>query len=274
VIIEADFIKYRQRIDHFLAAYLPPADPTKPLHQAMHYAVIEGGKRLRPLLVYLLGEVLEIPLEKLDQAACAIEFLHAYSLIHDDLPIMDNDDWRRNRPSCHKVFGDAIALLAGNALQVLSFEVLLKAPLNPSQILVMVGMLVKAAGLHGIVGGQAMEFSGSASISDTTLEIIYRLKTGSLFRAALELTGVIANVPVQILSLFAQIGDLLGQIYQLQDDICDNTADSFLGLPATKKAYFQGQLRFAVENTEALLPALAKRGFLPLLRQLFVDSID
>lgn len=270
MIVETEFTRCQQRVDGFLASYLPPADPDKPLHEAIRYSVLAGGKRLRPLLIYKVGETLEVPLEKLDQAACAVELIHAYSLIHDDLPIMDNDDWRRNKPSCHKLFGSAIALLAGDALQALAFEVLLKSSLDPARILAMINVLAKAAGLYGMVGGQAMEFSDVLTpIDDRHMEKIYKLKTGSLFRAALELAGIIANVSGQALSLFAQIGGLLGQLYQLHDDMCDNDVAYAQHLAQTKKLAFQYQLITELEHLETLLPSFSKEEFMHLLTHLF-----
>ena len=136
--VETDLIKYQQRVNQLLTHYLlDPAPLSEPLHDAMRYAVLNGGKRLRPLLVYTLGTALGSSLESLDQVACALELIHAYSLIHDDLPSMDNDDWRRGKPSCHKKFGDSMALLAGDSLQALAFDVLLKAPLSPEKLIKM-----------------------------------------------------------------------------------------------------------------------------------------
>jgi geranylgeranyl pyrophosphate synthase len=125
------FQAYQQRIHDALLAQLPPVhEPPELLHKAMHYAVFNGGKRLRPLLVYAIGDAFNVNLDKLDLPACAVEFIHSYSLIHDDLPAMDNDDWRRGKPSCHKAFDEATAILAGDALQTLAFETLSCLPKN------------------------------------------------------------------------------------------------------------------------------------------------
>ena len=271
MIIEADFAKYQQRINHFLADYLPAAEPCVPLHAAMRYSVLGGGKRLRPLLVYSLGEALGLPLLKLDQAACAVELIHAYSLIHDDLPAMDNDDWRRGEPSCHKKFGEAIAVLAGDALQALAFEVLLQAPLEPLQTLAMVRALTRAAGVSGMVGGQAMEFSKLAMNSEI-LEIIYRLKTGSLFSASLELVGIAANVSSEALVALAQLGNAIGQCYQLQDDICDNENGSE-GITIDVKRGFRHLLLASLDDLEVLLPTFSKQQFMCLLSYLFPEKV-
>jgi farnesyl diphosphate synthase len=271
VAIKLNFGAYQRRINQFLADYLPIADPAMPLHEAMRYSVLSEGKRLRPLLVYGLGEILGAPLEKLDQAACSVELIHAYSLIHDDLPNMDNDDWRRGKPSCHKAFGEAIALLAGDALQALAFEVLLKTSLAPLQVLSMVRVLASAVGVSGMVGGQAMEFSGSLTMSSLArLELIYRLKTGSLFSAALEMAGLAANVSPDALLALAQVGNAIGQNYQLQDDICDNEAKR---VTIAEKKHFQSLLVTSLANLEALLPTFSKQGFLCLLTNLFTEEV-
>ena len=270
MIIEADFLKCQQRINRFLADYLPNSDSNL-LHKAMCYSVLEGGKRLRPLLVYSLGEALGLPLERLDHAACSVELIHAYSLIHDDLPMMDNDDCRRGKPSCHKKFGEAIALLAGDALQVLAFEVLLQAPLEPTQILQMLKALTKATGSSGMAGGQALEFSGLVTpLSRATLEAIYRLKTGSLFRASLELVGITANSPSEVLLSLGRLGDAIGLVYQLQDDACDNEIP-FQDLMEGKND-FQHRLTASLDDLEALLPTFSSGYFMRLFSTLLFPS--
>lgn len=270
--IKLDFVRYLHRINQLLADYLPIADPAIPLHEAMRYSVLPEGKRLRPLLVYGLGEILGTALEKLDQAACSVELIHAYSLIHDDLPSMDNDDWRRGKPSCHKAFGEAIALLAGDALQALAFEVLLETSLAPLQVLKMVRVLASAVGANGMVGGQAMEFSGLSAMSGPAkLELIYRLKTGSLFCVALELAGIAANVSQDALLALAQVGNAIGQNYQLQDDICDNEATKRVTIVEKKR--FQSLLATSLADLEGLLPTFPKQDFLCLLKNLFPETV-
>lgn len=264
--------KYQQRINQFLAEYLSSSVLSEPLYEAMRYSVLSGGKRLRPLLVYLLGEALGLPLERLDQSACAVELIHAYSLIHDDLPMMDNDDWRRGKPSCHKVFGEAIALLAGDALQALAFEILLKAPLPSSKILAMISSLAKSAGPNGMVGGQAMEFSGLARpLHREKLEVIYRLKTGSLFSASLELAGIVADLSSDALAVLTRLGHAIGLIYQLQDDISDNATET-RDLIASKND-FQDYLFASLENLQQVLPHFLKGQFTCHLNHLFSDQL-
>ncbi|BBB15827.1 farnesyl-diphosphate synthase [Candidatus Rickettsiella viridis] len=264
--------KYQQRINRFLAEYLSSSVLSEPLCEAMRYSVLNGGKRLRPLLVYLLGEALGLPPEKLDQSACAVELIHAYSLIHDDLPMMDNDDWRRGKPSCHKVFGEAIALLAGDALQTLAFEVLLKAPLPPSKILTMISVLARAAGPSGMVGGQAMEFSGLARpLHREKLEVIYRLKTGALFSVSLELAGIVADVSSDALAVLMHVGQAIGLGYQLQDDISDNAVET-QSLIASKNG-FQDYLFASLENLQQVLPCFPNEQFTCRLSHLFSEQL-
>lgn len=252
---EADLIKYQQRVNQLLTRYLlDPAPLSEPLHDTMRYAVLNGGKRLRPLLVYTLGTALGSSLEGLDQAACALEFIHAYSLIHDDLPSMDNDDWRRGKPSCHKKFGESMALLAGDALQTLAFDVLLKAPLSPEKIIKMLNVLVKAAGPWGMVAGQAMEFSSVSSTDKSRVETIHTLKTGTLFAAALELAGIVADLSKEQLLTLAQIGNRLGLVYQLQDDVFDNECRRYWKDPLIRETYLQGLVEKISKDLASIFP--------------------
>ncbi|MFZ0219055.1 MAG: polyprenyl synthetase family protein [Candidatus Aquirickettsiella sp.] len=226
--IGPEFISYQERINQFLAHCLSNPPPlSRRLYEAMSYAVLNGGKRLRPLFVYTLGTALGLPLQDLDHAACAIELIHAYSLIHDDLPSMDNDDWRRGKPSCHKQFGEAIALLAGDSLQTLAFDVLLKAPLDAVKIVKMLNVMVKAAGSWGMVAGQAMEFSGSDCLEKSNSEDIHSLKTGALFVAAFQLPAIIADLPAATLLTLKKVGNSIGLAFQIQDDVCDNENINF-----------------------------------------------
>lgn len=273
MIVEPDFIKYQERVDQLLTHYLlDPVPLSKPLHDTMCYAVLNGGKRLRPLLVYTLGAALGASLESLDQAACALELIHAYSLIHDDLPSMDNDDWRRGKPSCHKKFGESMALLAGDSLQTLAFDVLLKAPLSSEKIVKMLNILVKAAGPWGMVAGQAMEFSSGASSADkSSVETIHALKTGTLFAASLELPGVVADLSKEQLLTLSQIGNRLGLVYQLQDDICDNECSRYWQDPIIRETYQKGLVDHILKDLasiSALFPS-SNKAFNLLLKTMF-----
>lgn len=182
------------------------------LAEAMHYAVLNGGKRLRPLLVYAAGETMGASLDQLDAAAAAVEFIHAYSLVHDDLPAMDNDDFRRGQPTCHKVYGEAMAILVGDALQALAFEVLAKDNAN------LVAVLAKASGAQGMVGGQALEFSSDQL---PQLETIQWLKTGALIKASVQLGALIAHANQMQAQQLNDYANCLGLAYQIQDDIQD-----------------------------------------------------
>ncbi|TLY47055.1 MAG: hypothetical protein E6K54_07395 [Gammaproteobacteria bacterium] len=225
---ETEFVSYQERLNRLLANFLSNPPPvSKPLYDAMYYAVLNGGKRLRPLFIYTLGTALGLGLQDLDHAACAIELIHAYSLIHDDLPSMDNDDWRRGKPSCHKQFGETMALLAGDALQTLAFDVLLKAPVSSAKIVKMLSVLAKAAGPWGMVAGQAMDFSDSAYLGKSGAENIHSLKTGALFVAVFQLPAIVADVPEKNLLILKKVGNTIGLAFQIQDDVCDNENTDF-----------------------------------------------
>lgn len=211
------FLQHCQnRITAALKKHLPsPSQIPQRLHRAMHYAVFNGGKRLRPLLVYATGNALEAPLENLDPIAVAVEFMHCYSLVHDDLPSMDNDDWRRGQPTCHKAFNEATAILVGDALQTLAFSCLPSIP--------MLKVLSKASGSYGMAGGQDLDLEAEGKKLDLIgLEYMHRLKTGALIEASIELAAVVAGYQdtseMRILKKFAQHS---GLAFQIQDDILD-----------------------------------------------------
>jgi geranylgeranyl pyrophosphate synthase len=171
------------RVETTLDALLPPANvqPFR-LHEAMRYTVLGGGKRIRPLLAYAAGEALGVDPALLDRPACAVELIHAYSLIHDDLPAMDDDDLRRGRPTCHRAFDEATAILAGDALQTLAFQALAESPgLDAEKRIAMVASLARASGARGMVGGQALDLAAEGSVLDVAmLEHIHIHKTGAL----------------------------------------------------------------------------------------------
>lgn len=211
------------RVNRLLDALLP-ADTEDPqqLHQAMRYAVCRGGKRIRPLLVYASGEALNAPLPELDRAACAIELIHAYSLTHDDLPAMDNDDIRRGQPSCHKAFDEATAILVGDALQSLAFE-LLSEGRGPHQ-LVMINRLAKASGSRGMVGGQSLDLMAThKKLNPSQLERIHQLKTGALIVASVQLGALAApDCEPALFQQLTTIAEQVGLAYQIQDDLFDH----------------------------------------------------
>jgi geranylgeranyl pyrophosphate synthase len=215
---------YRERLQGALDVALPAADiyPAR-LHEAMRYSA-EGGKRLRALLVYAAGEVLNLHVDHLDAPACAVELIHAYSLVHDDLPAMDDDDLRRGRPTCHKQYDEATAILVGDGLQTLAFSVLARAAALPAEArLQMVELLADAAGSRGMVGGQAVDLaSENQTLSLPELEALHIHKTGALIRASL-LLACAAQPGLMATHQYAldRYGKLIGLAYQIQDDVLD-----------------------------------------------------
>ncbi len=210
--------------------------PNRPetLYQAARYSLLSPGKRVRPLLVLQTAVCLGAdPLAALD-AACAVEMIHAYSLIHDDLPCMDDDDLRRGRPTLHKVFGEAIALLAGDYLLTYAFETLANSPLSPSQRIEMVRTLAFRAGSEGMIGGQAVDIeSEGKTISETLLLKMHKGKTAALLQACLALGAIAADAPEPVRLQLDSIGEELGLAYQLQDDLLNATSTtSVLGKKA------------------------------------------
>ena len=204
------------------------------LHEAMRYAVLGGGKRVRPLLVYAAGELVGADAAVLDGAACAVELIHVYSLVHDDMPAMDNDDMRRGRPTVHVQYGEAMAMLVGDALQTLAFEVLV-APLvegGPQAAKLpaatMVAALARAAGSWGMAGGQALDIEGvGVRLSRPQLEAMHRAKTGAMLSVSVTL-GLLAGgePPAALAAAVKRYGEIIGLAFQVVDDILDVTADS------------------------------------------------
>jgi len=219
--------KYAGRAESALQQRLPPTNVNpQRLHQAMHYVVLNGGKRLRPALVYITGSMLGLPLAQLDGPACAIELIHAYSLVHDDLPAMDNDDLRRGKPTCHKAYDEATAILVGDALQSLAFQVLAEdqaMQTEPAQRLAMLQELAISAGSCGMAGGQAMDMAASGCTSSLAeLQQMHRLKTGALIRAAVRLPAI--SLPWLEPALHKALDDYasaIGLAFQIRDDILD-----------------------------------------------------
>ena len=220
---------WRPRIEEALEQLLPAADePPARLHEAMRYALFPGGKRLRPLLVLVGCRAVDGDLEQLLRAAAAVECLHTYSLVHDDLPCMDDDALRRGRPSCHTVYGEALALLAGDALLTLAFEGVSEAGAEA------VGQLAVATGSRGMVGGQTADLAAEGGGGSHTLDEvqwIHDRKTGALITAAL-LIGVLGGarargpLPAAVLEGFRSYGDLVGRAFQIADDCLDLTGSA------------------------------------------------
>jgi farnesyl diphosphate synthase len=218
---------YVARIESVLDHHLPPAEVApRRLHEAMRYSALGGGKRIRPLLVYATGEALGVPLEVLDAPAAAIELMHAFSLIHDDLPAMDNDDLRRGRPTAHRAFDEATAILAADAMQPLAFEILAMHPAlagNPVAQVRLVALIADACGSRGMTGGQSMDLAAEGRRLDPAeLEHIYRLKTGCLLRASVLAAACCAEeVPDTTREALERFVDALGLAFQVRDDILD-----------------------------------------------------
>ncbi len=208
----------------------------------MRYAVLGGGKRLRPMLVYATGAALGAALERLDAAAVAVEVIHAYSLVHDDLPAMDDDALRRGRPTCHIEFGEAMAILAGDALQALAFEVLAADPQlvdAPRTHVEMLRVLAAACGAQGMAGGQALDLAAIGQrLTPDELERMHVHKTGALIRASVRLGALAAGCADQaVLAALERYGHCIGLAFQIRDDIIDIEGDSAtLGKTAGKDA--------------------------------------
>jgi farnesyl diphosphate synthase len=221
-VVSEDQLKgYRARVEDVLTRTLPSLE-TVPmdLHEAMRYATLGGGKRLRACLVYATGEALGAAPEALDPPAAAVELIHAYSLVHDDLPCMDDDDMRRGRPSCHKAFGEATALLAGDALQTQAFAVLAAAEtLSPQARIRMVEELARASGSLGMAGGQALDLKAGPIATIEVLEERHSRKTGALMHAAVRLGALAATS--EIPPALDDYGRALGLAFQIADDLLD-----------------------------------------------------
>ncbi|CAM3629905.1 (2E,6E)-farnesyl diphosphate synthase [Xenorhabdus thuongxuanensis] len=252
-----------------------------PLGTAMQYGAVLGGKRLRPFLVYSVGEMFGLSKKSLDAAAIAIECIHAYSLIHDDLPAMDNDDLRRGQPTCHIKFGESQAILAGDALQSLAFEILAKQDMpnvTLSDRLAMIAELASASGFAGMCGGQSLDLEAEGKQIDlASLEQIHRHKTGALIRSAVRLAAYSAGQRGrEVLPLLEQYAQAIGLAFQVHDDILDiigntevigkrqgndqqlgkNTYPALLGLEQA-----QQKARDLYEEALAALTELEKRSY-------------
>ncbi|WP_339640935.1 farnesyl diphosphate synthase [uncultured Porticoccus sp.] len=227
----ADFQQQsQQRIDRHLNAMLPIAGQGETtLFEAIRYSLFNGGKRIRPLLAYAAAKAVGEINPSTDRVAAALEMIHAYSLIHDDLPAMDNDDLRRGKPSCHIAFDEATAILAGDGLQTLAFEQLLEAQqLPPQTTLRLLAMLTKAAGVDGMVYGQAIDMAAvNQTLTLPQLEHMHRHKTGAMITASVMMGGMTAGASERQLGALKDYGEAIGLAFQVQDDILDaitNTA--------------------------------------------------
>jgi len=227
-------VRVEQQLDHLLG---PPGPPAASLAEAMRYATLGGGKRVRALLAYAAGECVGADVASVDAAAAAVELIHAYSLVHDDLPCMDDDSLRRGKPTCHVAFGEASALLAGDALQSLAFEALARGALaDPARACV---VLAEAAGARGMAGGQAVDLEAVGRLlPQGELETMHRLKTGALIRAAVRLGALAGPAPAaSLLEALDRFAGHAGLAFQVVDDVLDVDGDATsLGKTAGKDA--------------------------------------
>jgi len=227
----SDFTAYlgacQTRVEAALESWLPDASrlPQR-LHEAMRYSVLAPGKRVRPVLVYAAGAAVDVAPAQLDGLACAVELIHAYSLIHDDLPAMDDDDLRRGRPTCHRQFDEATAILAGDALQPLAFEIICRdsaLEVSAPQRLAMVEALATASGSHGMAGGQAMDLDATGRpLTLPELENLHIHKTGALIRACVRMGTLAAEkVPAETRNAIDHYAKCIGLAFQIRDDVLD-----------------------------------------------------
>jgi geranylgeranyl pyrophosphate synthase len=218
---------WQARMERALAARLPSeAVVPERLHAAMRYSVLGGGKRIRPALVFASAVTLGLSEDEVEGAACAIELVHAYSLVHDDLPAMDNDDLRRGRPTCHKAFDDATAILVGDALQPLAFELLARDPALPaasSVRLQLIGLLAEASGSFGMAGGQAIDMAAQGRALDLAgIEQMHARKTGALIRASVLMAAeCVPQLEPRLKAGLANFAGAIGLAFQIQDDLLD-----------------------------------------------------
>jgi geranylgeranyl pyrophosphate synthase len=294
--LAASIESLQRRIEHTLEHVLASEDvATSRLCEAMRYSVLGGGKRLRPVLVYLTGEAFGAPLLRLDAPAAAVELIHGYSLIHDDLPAMDDDDLRRGRPSCHRAFDEGTAILAGDALQALAFSVLaqprqqLDGGSSAEERVLMLATLARAIGTEGMAGGQAIDLEAiGTALSAAAIERMHRRKTGALIQASVELgaiTAGLAHTPAY--PALRTFGAEIGLAFQIQDDILDVTgetsvigkkkgADAALGKPTYPSVFgLEAARGLAVQHRDRALAAVEGLGADALhLRQLAYYVVD
>ncbi len=234
----AGYLAERKKIiEQALDRYLPPENtyPEK-IHQAVRYSVFAGGKRIRPILMLASYEIFRSDYERVLAFACALEMIHTYSLIHDDLPAMDDDDFRRGKPTSHKVFGEATAILAGDALQAEAFRLMaeagIKEGLEPERVIWAIYELANSAGLSGLVSGQIMDLEKQGKkYTEKELEFIHRHKTASLIRASIKIGAILAGAEKKEIKALEEFGERIGLAFQIMDDILDIVGGEKLGKP-------------------------------------------
>jgi farnesyl diphosphate synthase len=254
-----------EHIERVLDGALPPESlAPQRLHRAMRYATLDGGKRLRARLVYATGRLFGLSMTQLDSAAAAVEMIHAYSLIHDDLPAMDDDDLRRGKPTVHIAFDEATAILAGDALQALAYQTLVRAEWPDAAKLAALQELISASGSRGMCGGQQLDMdAGGKTLTLADLQNVHALKTGMLIKAAIRLPAIVADADSDARAALDAFADDLGLAFQIQDDILDVEASTeqlgkSVGKDAAQaKATYPALLR--LDGAKALLSELAER---------------
>jgi farnesyl diphosphate synthase len=284
---------WRERVDATLERALPaPTVSPQRLHAAMRHAVLDGGKRMRPLLVYATGTAFGCDEAVLDAPAAAVELIHAYSLVHDDLPSMDDDALRRGKPTVHVAFDEATAILAGDALQSLAFSLLTDTPVPADRCVALLKTLADAAGAAGMCGGQALDLAATgqgAHVDVYALQRLHALKTGALLRAAVRMGAIAADVDAATRERLDVFADALGLAFQIRDDLLDVESDSAtLGKTAGKdlaqaKATFPALLgmdasrarleQLALTMSDALAPFGSRTDALAALGQQAIQRI-
>ena len=266
------FARQRDRVNEELNRLLPPVGRhPESIHEAMRYSIFVGGKRVRPLLLLETGEAFGGAPETLLQAAAAVEMVHTYSLIHDDLPAMDNDSVRRGMPTSHVKFGEATAILAGDGLLTLAFEVLGGLPADPSIAVRAIQILSAAIGtVDGMIAGQILDMKYEGSVLDQAmLEQLHRAKTGALIRASVQLGALLADADPASLQALSRFGDKLGLVFQIIDDVLDVEATSAqLGKTAGKD---QGARKFTFP---ALLGLSGSKRYAEQLTQQAIEILE
>lgn len=265
------FEEDRQLVDAHLDR-LMPGDSVQPpsIHQAMRYSVFAGGKRVRPILCLETARIFTEDVSPALYPGCAIEFIHTYSLIHDDLPALDNDDLRRGKPTCHKKFGEATAILAGDALLTLAFESLGSAPVSAERRVAMLTEIATAAGtVNGMVGGQVADIEAEGKrVAPETLEYIHRSKTAALIRASIASGALCAGAPAEDVQRLRRFGDTVGWAFQVTDDILDvEESSAALGKTAGKDAAQQKATYpavFGLERSHEIANELAAKAIAEL----------
>ena len=233
--VESLLDQYAERVNQQLNQRLPlESNAPKTLHKAIRYSVLGGGKRIRPALVYATGEAFSTDLKTLDCAACAVELMHCYSLIHDDLPAMDDDDLRRGQPTCHKAFDEATAILAGDAIQAQAFGMLADDDASHKQRVRMIQQLAKSSGSLGMAGGQAIDLASvNKQLDVEQLTTMHTLKTAALIQASVLMAVIASDMDEpETFAHFAHFSEKVGLAFQIRDDILDIQADTeTLGKP-------------------------------------------